>query len=69
MGTCLPQTAGEVLALTPDMEDLQLELNGWIKADTERVYLQKLKAKVLLIHTVLLTMSKVLMSRNKPLNS
>ena len=45
---------GEVLVLTPDPEDLkQLELSRREKSQApERVYLQKLKARVLSIHTV-----------------
>ncbi|MDA8135821.1 MAG: glycogen debranching enzyme N-terminal domain-containing protein [Desulfobacteraceae bacterium] len=45
---------GEVLALTPDPEDLnQLELSRREKSEApERVYLQKLKARVLSIRTV-----------------
>ena len=45
---------GEVLALTPDPGDLkQLELNRQDKSQApERVYLQKLKAKVLSLYTI-----------------
>ena len=45
---------GQVLALTPDPDDIKmLQQNGQSKRHTipERVYLQKLKAKVLAIHT------------------
>ncbi|WP_291464694.1 amylo-alpha-1,6-glucosidase [Desulfobacula sp.] len=46
-------TPGEILALTPDPDDVKLiEKKGKSNSQTpERVYLQKLKAKVLAIHT------------------
>ncbi|MFA5902691.1 MAG: amylo-alpha-1,6-glucosidase [Desulfobacula sp.] len=46
---------GEVLVLTPDAADLKLlEMNRRDKSQApERVYLQKLKARVLSIHTIL----------------
>jgi len=52
-GNCAIQLApGEVLALTPDPDDIKtIEKSTKIKNGTpERVYLQKLKAKVLSIH-------------------